>query len=153
MLSVGATLAGKIAITALCWLVALGAIVTAAGLTSEQRNRDQRSGGTLFIRVISLLPQPAVRGVYVLIALVGFAIPILGITGVWAWSSSGWPSDFRASFVKACSETWKDQTTRCGCAADHLEKSVRADRVLTLPAGDPRFEAALGHCGLHPSQP
>jgi hypothetical protein len=152
MVIVGATLAGKIALTVFCWLVALGAVVSAFDLTPEQQKRDQRSGGTLFVRSISLLPRSAGRGIYALIGLALFALPVLAITGVLLWTTSGWPSGVRADFVRACSNGDNNQTSRCGCAADHLEKTVPADRLGKLPSGDPRLTGALRACGLLPSQ-
>jgi hypothetical protein len=153
MVILGVTLAGKIAITVFCWLVALGALATAVELTRKQLKRDQRFGETLFVRVISFLPRSAVRGIYGLIGLVFFALPVLGITGVLLWTAaSGWPSDVRAGFVQACEEASKGQASRCGCAANRLEKSDPAYRLDNLPPGDPRLTAALRDCGLLPAE-
>lgn len=80
----GATLAGKIALVLVAWLMGGWALAYGLGLSTEQQKRDRR-GATPIRRAVLLLPRSVTRAFYILLGLFLLALPVLALLGVTAW--------------------------------------------------------------------
>jgi hypothetical protein len=143
------------------YLVAVGLLVGGYGWwasrspTELERNRRSTH---LIPNLASRLPGGALafRSAYSLLAglfLFAGVYTVLAGHPLGGASSYDWPSGVRADVLKVCTVSVPGrQASKCGCWVDHVERSVPADQIGSLPFGDTRFTAALRECGMLPAQ-